>query len=145
MWRLVLALPLLLLTACGPQADAKAVVDVFLSSREVRDVDSAMSVMAPNASMRAPNELQYKGVEQIRQWLQNTLNDYTFELAEAPRVAGDRVSWRDNLYSQDGVRWVGEIEWHAAVAALKIASVQGKVVRGASGVICPRCPPGTRI
>ena len=145
MWRLVLAFPILLTAACGPRADAATVVQVFLSSRDVRDIDSAMSVVAPNATMRAPNELQYSGGEQIRRWLETTLNDYSFELTQAPQASGTHVSWRDNLYSNTGKRWVGEIAWDVSVTGIEISSIDGRVVRGASGVICPSCPPGTKI
>ncbi|HLG71281.1 MAG TPA: hypothetical protein VK009_12715 [Chloroflexota bacterium] len=134
------------LAACGPRPDAKTVVDVFLSSRDVGDVDGAMTVVAPDVVMRAPNELQYQGAGQVRQWLAATLSDYSYKPSEAPRItAPNHVSWRDNLYSQDGARWVGEIEWQASIADLKITFLQGTVLRGASGIICPRCPPGTRI
>lgn len=145
MWRLVVALAMLLLAGCGPRPDDKTVVEVFLSSRDAHDVDSAMSVVAPNADMKAPNELQYKGVEQIRQWLQATLNDYSFELTQSPRLNGGHVTWRDNLYSVSGQRWIGEIAWDASVVDLKISTIDGRVVRGASGIICPSCPPGTKI
>jgi hypothetical protein len=119
---------------------------VFLSSRDVGDVDGAMTVVAPDVVMRAPNELQYRGADQVRQWLQVTLSEYLYKPSEPPRLGNaNEVSWRDNLYSQDGSRWVGEIEWQAGVVDLKINSIEGKVVRGASGIICPRCPPGTRI
>jgi hypothetical protein len=133
----------LMFAACGPRADARTVVEVFLSSREVGDLDGAMSVVADEVTVRAPNELQYKGAGQARQWLQATLNDYSFQMAEPPRMDGGRVLWRDNLYS--GSRWVGEIGWEADVADLKIKTITGRVIRGASGIICPQCPPGTRI
>ena len=147
MARLLLALLLLVsaLAACGPQADAKTVVEVFLSARDSSDLDGAMSVVAPDVVMRAPNELEYRGAPQVRQWLQATMQDYTYELTQAPRLAGSEVDWRDNLYSQAGSRWVGEIEWQAQIANLKITSISGRVIRGASGIICPQCPPGTRI
>jgi hypothetical protein len=135
----------LALAACGPQADAKAVVEVFLSSREVGDIEGAMSVVAPDVVMRAPNELQYKGLPQVRQWLQASLNEYSYQTVSAPKMNGADVTWRDNLLSQSGGRWVGEIEWQATVTDLKITALNGKVIRGASGIICPQCPPGTRI
>ena len=133
------------LAGCGPQPDATTVVEVFLSSRDVSDVDGAASVLAPNVTMRAPNEVEYTGAEQVRQWLRTTIAEYKYELIEAPRMNGNRVKWRDNLSSLDGARWVGEIAWEAAVSDLKITSIDGRVVRGASGIICPRCPAGTRI
>jgi len=133
------------LAGCGPQPDAKTVVEVFLSSREVGDIDGAMSVVADDVIMRAPNELQYKGLPQVRQWLQASLNEYSYQLSSAPKPSGAEVTWRDNLYSQSGGRWVGEIEWQASVTELKIMTINGKVIRGASGIICPQCPPGTRI
>jgi len=140
-----LLIVMLALCACGPRADAKTVVEVFLSSREAGDIDGAMSVVAPEVVMRAPNELQYQGGGQVRQWLQATLSEYIYKLSEPPALNGNEVTWRDNLYSQSGFRWVGEIEWQAAVTDLKISSIRGRVVRGASGIICPQCPPGTRI
>jgi hypothetical protein len=133
------------LTACGPQPDAKTVVEVFLSSRDVSDVDGAASVLAPNVVMRAPNEVEYRGADQVRQWLRTAMAEYKYELIEEPRLNGSRVSWRDNLSSLDGSRWVGEIAWDVAVSDLKITSIDGRVVRGASGIICPLCPAGTRI
>jgi len=143
MWRLMLLL--VLLAACGPQADANAVVQVFLSAREVGDVDGALSVVAPDAVMRAPNELQYRGIDQIRQRLQATLSDYSLELTQAPRLDTGHVSWRDNLYSLANARWVGELAWEADVTDFKITNIRGQVIRGASGIICPLCPEGTRI
>jgi hypothetical protein len=145
MWRALLALLLLALSACGPRADAGTVVEVFLASRDARDVDGAMSVMSPEVVMRAPNELQYRGEAQVRQWLQSTLQEYSYQLVEGPKRSGTQVTWRDNLVSQSGSRWVGEISWDVAVTDLKITAIEGKVVRGASGIICPQCPPGTRI
>lgn len=146
MWRLLAAFILLALTACGPQPDAKTVVDVFLSARDAGDIDGAMSVVAPNVTMRAPNELVYEGPDQVRQWLQATLVEYVYNVSEGPTITTPNdVTWHDNLYSQDGARWVGEIEWQAGVSDLKIATIRGRVIRGASGIICPRCPPGTRI
>ena len=133
------------LAACGPQPDAKTVVEVFLSSRDVSDVDGAVSVLAPNVVMRAPNEVEYRGADQVRQWLRSTVAEYKYELAEEPRLNGGHVSWRDNLSSLDGARWVGEIAWDVTVSDLKITTIDGRVVRGASGIICPRCPAGTRI
>lgn len=147
MWRLTLPiLALLALTACGPQADAKTVVEVFLSAREVGDVNSAMSVVAPNATLRAPNEVLYKGAGQIGQYLQTTLADYSFELTQAPKIeAAQHVSWQDTIYSQANGRWIGDIAWQAEVTDYKITDLRGTVVRGASGIICPQCPDGTRI
>ena len=133
------------LTACGPQPDAKTVVEVFLSSRDVSDVDGAVSVLAPNVTMRAPNEVEYQGADQVRQWLRTAFAEYKYELLEEPRLNGNHVKWRDNLSSLDGERWVGEIAWDVSVIDLKITSIDGRVVRGASGIICPRCPAGTRI
>lgn len=136
----------LTLAACGPPADSLTVVQVFLSAREVGDVSSAMSVVAPNATLNAPNRLLYRGSEQIGQWLRSTLNEYSFQLTDAPQaVSPGHVIWRDNLYSQANNRWVGELAWDATVSHDKITDVQGQVVRGASGIICPQCPEGTRI
>ena len=139
------ALLLLALSACGPQADAKTVAEVFLSARDVDDVDGAMPIMAPGVVMRAPNELEYRGPAQVRQWLQTNLAEYTYKLSEAPKMSGSRVTWRDNLYGADGSRWVGELAWDISVTNLEITAIDGRVLRGASGAICPRCPPGTRI
>ncbi len=146
MWRLVLALLFVSVTACGPQADAKTVVDVFVSARDTGDVDGAMSVLSPDIIMRAPNEVEYRGPAQVRQWLASTLADYSYKPSEAPKLVNSgEVTWRDNLYSQTGGRWVGEIEWQAGISNLKIDSIRGRVLRGASGIICPQCPPGTSI
>ncbi|HEY8693608.1 MAG TPA: nuclear transport factor 2 family protein [Chloroflexota bacterium] len=136
---------LLALTACGPRADAKTVAEVFLSAREVGDVEGAVSVMSPEVVMRAPNALEYRGLAQVRQWLQASVSDYSYQLTEAPTLSGAHVSWRDNLYSLTGSRWVGELAWEVSVTDLKITAISGRVVRGASGIICPQCPPGTRI
>src|SRR5437868_11484780 len=101
MWRLLLALVVLALSACGPQADARTVVDVFLAAREVGDVDGAMTVIAPDVVMRAPNELQYRGADQVRQWLRASLSEYVYKPSEEPHLSGSNgVTWRDNLYSQ---------------------------------------------
>jgi hypothetical protein len=147
MRRLVLAIAALLaLAACGPQADSKTVVEVFLSAREVGDVSSAMSVVSPNATLRAPNQVLYKGADQITKYLQTTLNDYSFELTQAPKLeAPEHVSWKDTLYSQANGRWIGDIVWEAVVSDDKISDLHGTVVRGASGIICPQCPEGTKI
>jgi len=147
MWRLALALGFLLMgvSACGPKADAKTVVEVFLSSRDTHDVDGALSVLAPDAALRAPNELQYTGAQQIRQWLQGELNNYSFQISAQPKMEDGRVTWHDNLYNFAGDRWIGEIAWTAEVADMKISALQGRVVRGASGVICQTCPPTTSI
>jgi len=37
------------------------------------------------------------------------------------------------------------LAWDATVSHDKITDVRGQVVRGASGIICPQCPEGTRI
>jgi hypothetical protein len=144
---ILLGLLLASLAACGPQADPKTVVEVFVAARDAGDIDGAMSVVSPDVVMRAPNELQYRGVSQVREWLQATLADYVYRPSELPKSASgaSEVTWRDNLYSQSGSRWVGELEWQARIDGLKISSLQGRVVRGASGIICPLCPPGTRI
>jgi hypothetical protein len=145
MWRLVIALSLLAFTACGPRPTPRTVAEVFLSSRDVGDVDGALSVMSSEVVLRAPNEMEYKGADQVRQWLRDSTADYRYQLAAEPIMSGNRVSWRDNLSSISGARWVGEIGWELSVSDLKITAIQGKVLRGASGIICPRCPPGTRI
>jgi len=131
--------------ACGGQAAPTTVVDVFLSARDARDVDGAMTVIAAGITMNAPNEVQYRGAGQLRQWLQATLHDYYFERSQTPHLDGGQVAWRDNLYSLSGQRWVGEIAWQASVRGAQITAIDGRVIRGASGVICPLCPPGTRI
>jgi hypothetical protein len=118
---------------------------VFLSAREVGDIDGAMSVMSPEVVMRAPNELEYRGVAQVRQWLQASVSDYSYQLTEAPKLTSGHVTWRDNLYSVSGSRWVGELGWEVSVTDLKITTINGRVIRGASGIICPQCPSGTRI
>lgn len=139
-------LVVLALSACGPEADAKTVVEVFLSAREVGDVNGAMSVVAPDATLRAPNEVLYKGADQISQYLKTNVRDYSFELTQAPKAeAATRISWRDTLYSQTNGRWIGDIAWEAMVTDYKISDLRGSVVRGASGIICPQCPEGTRI
>ena len=143
----------LALAACGPQADAKTVVEVFLSAREVGDVNSALTVVAPDATLRAPNEVQYNGATQIGQYLQTTVNAYSFELTQAPKLQAPEpwaeatalVTWQDTLYSQSNGRWIGDLTWEAHVADYKITQLRGTVVRGASGIICPSCPEGTRI
>lgn len=144
-WPLLLLAAILATSACGPQPDAKTVVDVFLSARDVSDVDGAISLLSPDVVMRAPNELEYRGASQVRQWLEASVANYKYELLDAPKLNGSHVTWRDNLSSLDGSRWVGEIAWDVSVKDLKIDSITGRVVRGASGMICPQCPPGTRI
>jgi hypothetical protein len=121
------------------------VAEVFVSSRDVGDIDGAVSVMSPEVVMRAPNELEYRGLTQVRQWLQASASDYSYQLTEAPKLSSGHVAWRANLYSVSGSRWVGEIAWDIAVTDLKITTISGRVIRGASGIICPRCPAGTRI
>ena len=145
MWRLLPVLILLALSSCGPEANAKTVVEVFISARDSGDVDGAMSVLAPEVILHAPNELEFRGAAQVRQWLQGTLADYSYQPSAGPTLAGAEVSWNDNLYSLTGSRWIGEIEWQATISQLKITNLHGRVLRGASGIICPQCPPGTRI
>jgi hypothetical protein len=137
---------LVMLVACGRQADAKTVVEVFLSSREAGDLNGAMSVVAPDATLQAPNQVLYTGAAQISRYLQETMNDYSFELRQAPKAeSAHRVSWQDTLYSQVNNRWIGDIAWEAQVTGYKITALRGTVERGASGIICPQCPEGTRI
>ena len=71
-------------------------VEVFLNAREAGDVDGALPVVAPDIVMRATNELEYRGADQLRQWLVSTGQDLAvpeFQLQFACWTAGKSRSW----------------------------------------------------
>ena len=137
----VLLLGMGVLCACDPTASPLTVADVYLSSRQAGDLDSAVAMFAAGAAVRAPNEVVYTGPAQIRSWLEVTLRDYYYQPQDAPAQVGDRVFWTENLYSRSSGKWVGEVSSDVQISADHIQSMKSAVVKGASGVICPLCPP----
>jgi ketosteroid isomerase-like protein len=81
-----------------PQAGLPAVITTYLAAHQVRDVDAAIAVCAPDAVVTDEGRT-YHGRDEIRAWLGGAAREYTFTttFAGATQVGDDHVDVLQHL------------------------------------------------
>lgn len=99
----LLAVPILLLTACGGQSpsDPAAVMDAYTAAINAHDVEAALQYVADDAVYDRPTG-QFTSKDEVRTFIEGLIaQDVHVELIGARTVDGEKVTWHSQVTLKD--------------------------------------------